>query len=473
MTVKRQWLLVLIIIAIISVVINTFVLSNLTNQYFKDYIKDDYDQHFNQVVQYLTNTLKDENYSSSQIAIDLETHLVDPITRIKVYDAEGNLIFDVSADARSYAGYSMNGMMRQMMGNRINSQSEEVDHAQITYNGKVIGQVNITKYSSVQNSATIWAFQSSLLKNSMISIVVVIFVAIGIGIFVSHRMSRDLIHTSEIAQNLDIGNVTPIRKSKVKEIQVIQQSLESLKARLKLKQKSRKTLIDELVHQTRTPLTILKSHLEGIEDGIIEFAPEEIRICENQIDNITAIITNMSNMIDAEKTENAINIEEFELNQLIRQITNGLKAQFEKKNIDFRFKSQEKVILKTDKYRLSQAVYNILTNAYKYTNWNGAVNVFYLVNQDKISLTIEDNGSGIDNKDLDKIFHAYYKNDKSLDMSGDGLGLYIAKENMLSIQGNITVVSEVNKGSKFIITFPKKLDDSNCTKLVEKCIKIT
>lgn len=455
MTVKKQWLLVLILIAIISVAINTLVLSNLTNKYFKDYIKDNYDQHFNQVVEYLTNTLKDENYSSSQMSIDLEAHLVDPITRIKVYDVGGNLISDVSTDAQSYVGKSsMHGMMGQMMGHRFNSQSEEVDHAQITDNGKVIGQVNITKYSSAENSATIWAFQSSLLKNSIISIIIVLIVSIGIGILVSKRMSRDLIHTSKMAQNLDIGNDNSVRKSKVKEIQVIQQSLESLKARLKLKQISRKTLIDELVHQTRTPLTILRAHLEGIEDGIIEFAPEEIRICENQIENITAIITNMSNMIDAEKMENTINIVEFELSQLIRQIMNGLKAQFEKKNIDFSFNTKEKVTVKTDKYRLSQTVYNILTNAYKFTSSTGIVNVSYVVNQDKISLTIEDNGSGIAEKDLDKIFNAYYKNDKSLGLSGDGLGLYIAKENMECIHGTITVESEVNNGSKFILTFP-------------------
>ncbi len=458
MTVKRQWLLVLILIAIISVVINTIVLSNLTNQYFKDYIKDNYDQHFNQVVEYLTNTLKDENYSSSQISIDLEAHLVDPIIRIKVYDVKGNLISNVSTDARSYVGNSsMSGMMSHMMGNRINSQSEEVDHAQITDNGKVIGQVNIMKYSSAEKSATIWAFQSSLLKNSIISIVIVLIVAIGIGILVSKRMSRDLIHTSKMAQNLDIGNDTPVLKSKVKEIQVIQQSLESLKARLKLKQKSRKTLIDELVHQTRTPLTILRTHLEGIEDGIIEFAPEEIRICENQIDNITAIITNMSNMIDAEKTENSINIEEFELSQLIRQIMNGLKAQFKKKNIDLKYNTLERVTIRTDKYRLSQTVYNILTNAYKFTKTNGTVIVSYVVNKEKISLTIEDNGTGITKQDVDKIFNAYYKNDKFLGLSGDGLGLYIAKENMTSIYGTIAVESEINQGSKFTLTFPKEI----------------
>lgn len=458
MTVKRQWLLVLMLIAIISVVINTLVLSSLTNRYFKEYLKDNYDKHFNQIVEYLSNTMKNDNYSSSQISIDLEAHLVDPITRIKVYDVNGNRIADISADVQAYVGNSsMNGMMNRMMGRVMNSRYEEVDHAKITNNGTVIGQVNITKYSSAENSVAIWMFQSSLLRNSIISIAIVIVIAIGIGILVSYKMSRDLIHTSEIAQKLDVGNDEPIRHSKVKEIQVIQQSLESLQARLKIRQKSRKTLIDELVHQTRTPLTILRTHLEGIEDGIIEFAPEEIRICENQIDNITAIITEMSNMIDAEKTEYALKIEEFELSQLIRQIVNGLKAQFEKKQIDLILSVQEKVTIKSDKYRLSQTVYNILTNAYKFTQSCGRVYVTYQVNQKEIVLTIEDNGSGIGKEDLGKIFNAYYKQDKSTGLSGDGLGLYIARENMNSIHGTIAVESEIKKGSKFILTFPKEI----------------
>ncbi|MBH1939841.1 HAMP domain-containing histidine kinase [Mobilitalea sibirica] len=456
MTVKRQWLIVLILIAIISVIINTLVLSTLTNRYFKDYIKDNYNQHFNQIIEYLSNSLKIDSYSPRQISVDLETHLVDPITRIKVYDIDGNLISDVSADVRSYIGNStMHGMMNHMMGRMMDSRFEEVDYSKITDNGRVIGQVNITKYSSAENSVAIWMFQSSLIKNSIISIGIVLTVAIVIGILVSRKMSRDLIHTSEIAQNLDIGEDIPVRYSKVKEINVIQQSLKSLQSRLKIRHKSRKTLIDELVHQTRTPLTILRTHLEGIEDGIIEFVPEEIKICENQIDNITAIITNMSNMIDAEKIENSLTIEEFELSQLIRQIMNGLKAQFEKKNIELKVNAKEKVMLKTDKYRLSQTVYNILTNAYKFTNSKGKVLVSYQINQDNIVLVIEDNGSGISKQDLDKIFNAYYKNEKSMGQSGDGLGLYIAKENMKSIHGTISVVSEINQGSRFVLSFPR------------------
>jgi len=243
----------------------------------------------------------------------------------------------------------------------------------------------------------------------------------------------------------------------VKEIRTIQQSLETLQARLKLKQTSRKKLVDELVHQTRTPLTILKTHLEGLEDGIIRFTPEEIRTCEAQIDNIASIITNMSGMIDADKDIDTVNIGQLELNQMLKQIVGGLKVQFDKKAVDLQLLSHEKVLVKTDQHKLSQVIYNILTNAYKYTNSGGRVTVDYKLAGDEISIAIEDTGSGIKEEDRLKIFDAYFKGSNSVSTTGDGIGLYVAKENLKKINGQIDVESELGVGSKFTIRIPKEI----------------
>lgn len=454
MTIKRQWLLVLILIAVFSVCVNSFVLSSLTNRYFKDYVKENYERHFDQIVEYSSNALKENDFSANQMAIELETHLVDPITRIKVYDENGILIVDVSTDNQTYKGYG-NGMKNGMMRRIKNNQLEEVDHAEISNGDVIVGQINITKYSPAENSLDTWMFQSYLIKNSIYSIGIVLIFAIIMGIIVSRKMSRDLIKTADMAQNMDMGNNTATLHSKVKEIRVIQQSLESLRSRLKLKQKSRKSLIDELLHQVRTPLTILKTHLEGIEDGVIDMTKDEINICENQIENITNIITNMSGMIDAEKQDDVPNIEEFEFNQLIKQIVNGLRAQFDKKKIDLKITEQQKVIMNTDKYKLSQAIYNILTNAYKFTEPNGSVLIYYKVTPESLILTIEDNGPGISQDDQVKIFDAYYKKDTTAYTAGEGIGLYVARENLASINGSITVDSKLTKGSKFIIVIPR------------------
>lgn len=455
MTIRRIWLFLLILMAIVSVVINAFILSLLTDRHFKDYMSENYDIHFNQIIEYSKNVLMQEDLSLRQMAMEMETHLVDPITRIKLYDTKGNLIVDVDADSHMIMG---NMKMSDMMSSQYEDADSEIDYVEILDNGIVIGQLRVSRYSAVEDSIATRMFKASLFYNSLYSIAIVLVIALLIGIFVSKKMSKDLMSTAKMAQDINLGVDTAAAETNISEIRTIQQSLETLKTRLKLKSKSRKVLIDELVHQTRTPLTVLKTHLEGFADNIIEMTPDEIKICEAQIENITAIISNMSGMIDAEKDFDTVTIKEIELGMLLKQIVNGLKAQFDKKRIDLKLVLKEKVTLNTDKYKLSQAIYNVLTNAYKYTKEGGFVKIDFGIADKRIIINIEDNGIGINEKDLKKIFEAYFRSGTNLNADGEGLGLYLAKESLDKINGGIEVFSKVNVGSKFVITLPKKVE---------------
>ncbi len=454
MTIRRQWLIVLITTAILAVAVNSLVLSSLTNRYFDNYTTENYDSHLTQLVEFSKQALLEDSYTNDQISTQLESHLVDPIVKIELYDANGQLIAKIQSDeAEETRGMMKNRAMNSMFG----TASEEVDNVEISNSGVLLGKLYITRYSSLGNSIGNRMFKVSLINNSLLSVGLVLIFVIIFGVLISRKMSRDLTNTASLALNIDLGNPTEVKLSKVREIRTIQQSLETLKTRLKLKQTSRKNLVDELVHQTRTPLTILKTHLEAFEDGIVEMTPEEIKICEDQIDNITAMIANMSSMLDAEKDTEAIKSEEFELNQLLKQIIGGLKVQFEKKQIDLSVKSNHKVVLKTDKYKLSQSIYNVLTNAYKFTEARGTVSISYMTSKDELVMTIEDSGIGISEKDKEHLFEAYYRGDNTNNIIGEGIGLYIAKENINKIQGAISVVSEVGSGSKFIIKIPKNI----------------
>lgn len=205
--------------------------------------------------------------------------------------------------------------------------------------------------------------------NSLIVSAIVIFLAIIISLYISKKTVDDLKKTEELAQNINLGNDTNIKLSSIKEIRFIQVSLQELSSKLKLKQKGRKKLLDEMIHQTRTPLTILKSHVEAYEDGILELNSSECNILEDQIDNVTSIISNMSEMIEGEKD-------------------------------------------------------------------------------------LEDTGIGIKKEDLKRIFEAYYRGVNTNKIKGEGIGLYVAYENIEAIKGKIEVESKYGIGTKFIIMLP-------------------
>jgi len=344
-----------------------------------------------------------------------------------------------------------NRMMNRMMG----SASEEIDSIDIMQNDTIIGKLNITRYSSIGNSLGTRKFVVSLIVSSLLSFVLVFILIFILGMLISNKMSKDLRLTAQQAIDIDLGNTGQVHPSHVKEIRTIQQSLETLQARLKLKQTSRKKLIDELVHQTRTPLTILRTHLEGFQDGVIQLTPDEIKTCESQIDNITSIISNMSGMLDAEKDIDSVNIEQVELNHLLKQIVGGLKMQFDKKGIELQLISHQKISLETDGYKLSQVIYNLLTNAYKFTDSKGKVTVEYKEFDDSVKIIIQDTGAGINHEEQSKIFDAYYRGKNSANSSGEGIGLYVVKENLMKINGKIDVESDPGIGSKFTISIPK------------------
>lgn len=453
MTIRKMWLFVLILVSVLSVGINTIIVTTLTDKYFTDYLKESYDIHIEQIIDYAQTTLSDEDVSYKQMAVELETHLNDPIIQIKVYSAEGDLLIDVEDDYH-ITGNMMSGNMSSMMQNMMNDSSNEVLQYEVINEGKVIAILNVTLHSVAEKSFVALQFKGSLLLNSIYAILISIVLSIVIGFFVSKKMSGSLRDTAKIASAIQLGQVASVKNTSIKEVHAIRESLEELDSRLKLKQKSRKSLVDQLVHQTRTPLTILKSHLEAIEDGLIEVNEEEIRTCQNQIENITTIITNMSGMIDASKENDTINIEEFEINQMLKQITIGLKAQFTKKNISLELVTKDKLMVHTDKDKLSQSIYNILTNSYKYTKENGDVRVSFVHVNDHLVIKIQDTGIGIAMDEMNKIFNAYYRSSKALQTEGDGIGLYIVKGNIERIGGNISVTSKVKVGSTFSIEIP-------------------
>ena len=455
MTIRRMWLIILIVMAVFAVVVNAVILSLLTDRYFRDYLTENYKTNVDEITEYSKGVLLQEDFSLAQASMELETRLDDPITQIKLYDANGSLVVEVGSEEHMMMGSRMMGRFS----GQYDAADSETDSVEIYDGGVLIGQLNITRYSSVENSASTRMFTSSLFYNSLYSIVIVLVIAVIVGILISRRMSRALTGTAKMAQNIELGTQTQTEQTGIREINTIQRSLESLDSKLRLKNKSRKVLIDELVHQTRTPLTVLKTHLEGFSDGVLELNPEEIKVCESQVDNITAIISNMSSIIDAGEDTEKPKPESFEITALLRQLTNGLKAQFEKKDITLELSLHERQELYTDKHKLSQAIYNILINAYKYTNSKGSVKVGCVSSAGNVSITVEDTGAGIDDSEIDRIFDAYYRSSSGQRIKGDGLGLYIARENLEKINGGIRVESSKGEGSRFTIMLPVRYEE--------------
>jgi signal transduction histidine kinase len=98
-----------------------------------------------------------------------------------------------------------------------------------------------------------------------------------------------------------------------------------------------------------------------------------------------------------------------------------------------------------------------MTNAYKYTKENGFVKIIYEKENENLILSIEDSGEGIPETEIADIFKAYYRGKSSVKIPGEGIGLYVVKENISKIGGKVEVSSTKGIGSIFRITIPLKI----------------
>jgi signal transduction histidine kinase len=317
-----------------------------------------------------------------------------------------------------------------------------------------VGYLEVVRYSSIENTFTGRLFKLNLWRNSLIAIGVVVVLAMILGLFVSKKTSKALIHTASQAQNIDLDETVDVSLSRIAEIRTIQERLFELERRLKLKQLGRKQVMDEIVHQVRTPMTILKNHIEGFEDGIVEQTHENYEICHNQIEHITSILSDMDKMLEVGGRDMIVNLETIDLSHLIEKVIKGISLQFKNKNIAIEVKGAGKLMVETDELLMSQVMYNLLTNAYKFTESGGLVRVEYSVAGDDVWIGISDTGCGIAKRDLDKLYDAYYRGENAIKSSGQGLGLYVVKENLARLDAEIMVQSSLGEGTIFTIRHP-------------------
>lgn len=453
MSIRKLLLILLLGVCLITVIINSSIFASLTDRYFLDYLDKAYEKHLEQISTYLSSALTSKDLNYDKLEAELETHLLDPIVRIRVFK-DDTLLADVETIANIPSG-NMNGRMNMRMPFRRVSTETTTDVFEIKNDNEIIGTVYITRFEDYDSSIIANMFRSTLFINSLISIGMAMFISVFIALITSRKISTDLRYTSNLATEIQQGKVVKAKNTKIKEINNLRNSLEDLSVKLKLKQKAKKELLDQLIHETRTPLTVLNSHFEAIEDGIVESNHEEIEVLKSQVENLTFLISNLNRIIEDDDSAADLKIEEVKINKLIKQIVNGLKNQFENKKILLTIDNDDDITILTDKYKFTQILFNLLTNAYKYTDPDKKVNISYRIENDKFVLEVKDQGKGIREGELNKIFNAYYRGLNETEQ-GEGIGLYIVKENVEILGGEVKVRSKLGEGSVFTVFLPIK-----------------
>ncbi len=303
-----------------------------------------------------------------------------------------------------------------------------------------------------------------LLKSQYGYIALIIFgISLIISYIISSQISRPIVKISEEAKKLANGdfNVSFSTDSKVQEIKELSTTLDLAKNELSKTDELRRDLMANVGHDLRTPLTMIKAYAEmtrDLESQTPEKRAENMNIIIEETDRLNVLVSDILDLSKLQSSTYELKIEEFDLNELIRNIIKRFYILIDSDGYEFIYNNDKEIKVKADKKRLEQVIYNLLNNAVNYTGEDKKVYINVTDEKKKVLVEIRDTGKGIDKEEIKYIWNKYYHNEKKHKRNafGTGLGLSIVKTILESHNYKYGVKSVKNKGTTFYFEIDKK-----------------
>ncbi len=224
----------------------------------------------------------------------------------------------------------------------------------------------------------------------------------------------------------------------------------------------RRDFVANVSHELKTPLSVIKACIEALLDGAVEDPAARRPFLEQiheQGERLHALILDLINLARIESGESILDIQPLAVDQAVADCLDRHRVRADGKHISLQAVApggNGEVQALADDEALSQVLDNLVDNAVKYTHGGGEIRVSWRKAGSHVQLEVEDNGPGIPERDLPRIFERFYRVDKarSRELGGTGLGLAIAKHLVQGMNGSIKVRSQVGRGTTFTVILP-------------------
>lgn len=219
-----------------------------------------------------------------------------------------------------------------------------------------------------------------------------------------------------------------------------------------------KDIINDISHQLKTPLSALIAYndiLKNHENMDIETKSKFIEMTSEQLDRMDWLITTLLKYARIESNAVSYNKEMIPLSESIGYAIVPLKLSADHKNQNIELDIKSEGYYFHDKKWIAESLSNIIKNAIEHTDINGKIKITLEETPMSISITISDNGEGIQKTELKNIFNRFYKGKNSINPKSIGIGLSLSKKIIEAHGGSITVESDLGKGTSFNIIFLK------------------
>lgn len=265
-----------------------------------------------------------------------------------------------------------------------------------------------------------------------------------------------IIETSEKITKDNLKTRIPLPNNK-DELFALSQTINNLLDKVEKAIEREKQFTSDASHELRTPLAVIKGTMEVLirKPRNQQEYEDKIQFCISEVNRLNHMVDQLLLLARFENQKQNVKEETIYLNALILDNLTRFSDKIDSKKLKVITSFNEDYYIESDNYLVSIIVSNLISNAIKYSNDNGEIVLRLEKTPTEISFTILDNGVGISDQDLNKIFNSFYRSDvfNHPEIKGNGIGLSIVKRlcDLLNIE--IIVNSKMNEGSSFILKF--------------------
>jgi two-component system phosphate regulon sensor histidine kinase PhoR len=227
----------------------------------------------------------------------------------------------------------------------------------------------------------------------------------------------------------------------------------------------RKEFLGNLSHELKTPLFNIQGYVHTLLEGAMDdpkYARQFLERTSKSIERLSSLVDDLDAISRLERGEESVHKETFDIHQLVKDVYDSMELKAERKNFTLLIKkeSDRPFFVNADKEKIRQVITNLVDNAIKYGNESGRVVASFYDMDENILTEITDNGIGIPEEHLPRLFERFYRVDKhrSREQGGTGLGLAIVKHIIEAHQQTINVRSTKGVGTTFAFTLQKSTE---------------
>ncbi len=294
-----------------------------------------------------------------------------------------------------------------------------------------------------------------VLRSQLIYITIIIIVlACFISYFLSIKITKPITNITKKAKELGEGRYVEFERSDVLEIDELANTLNHVEKDLSKIDELRRDLMANVSHDLKTPLTMIRAYAEMVRDISYkdkEKMDKDLNIIIEETERLNVLVNDILDLSKMQADADTLTITEFDLCEVIHEVMKRYEILKTTEDYEFIVTLPEKAIVKADRNKMMQVIYNLVNNAINYTGDDKKVYVTLTESKKEYLFEVRDTGKGIKKEEIPYIWNKYYKSDKKhqRNVVSTGIGLSIVKEILSKHKFDYGVKSVAKKGSTF------------------------